>query len=175
MTDQPDLVRILRTLADHDVDYILIGGQAALLYGATLPTRDTDILTRDQPDNLERLAAALIDLDAVSDMDELPSVEALWGMNTRWEGPAGRLDVLVAVKGPDNTTINWNHVNERAKHVHSRGVTVTVIAYDDLIQMKFATDRPRDRTVLRELAKERPKPSSTSAEPAHYRGPAIGD
>lgn len=147
----PDVARILQVLWNHQVDYVLIGGQAALIHGATLPTNDTDILTRDEPSNLERLVDALLDIDAVSDMDQAPSVEALWGMNTRWITNAGRIDVLVAARGPDDRTINWNHVQPNAERVTSRGVTVTVVARDDLIAMKRAADRPHDHVVVEQL------------------------
>ncbi len=52
-----DVERIVQVLAEHHVDYLLIGGLAARYHGAERGTNDLDILTRAGPDNLDRLAA----------------------------------------------------------------------------------------------------------------------
>lgn len=59
-----DPERILRVLAEHDVDFVLIGGIAAVAHGSPLPTADVDITPDRATENLDRLAAALTDLDA---------------------------------------------------------------------------------------------------------------
>ena len=48
----------------HGVQYVLIGGLAAVLHGSPLPTLDADICPSRTPENLGRLAAALDELDA---------------------------------------------------------------------------------------------------------------
>src|SRR5207247_10373795 len=55
---------IIAALARHGVEYVLIGGFAAVTYGAPHITNDLDITPNDDLDNLERLSAALDDLDA---------------------------------------------------------------------------------------------------------------
>jgi hypothetical protein len=57
-----DAARIIQVLAEHHVDYLVIGGLAARYHGAERATKDLDILTRAGPDNLDRLAAALREL-----------------------------------------------------------------------------------------------------------------
>jgi hypothetical protein len=59
------LLRLLRTLHEHQVIFILVGGLSAVLQGAPIHTQDVDIVPLRQPDNLTRLAAALRELDAV--------------------------------------------------------------------------------------------------------------
>jgi len=59
-----DPVSMLRVLERHQVDYILIGGLAATLHGSPLRTGDVDICPRAELDNLERLAAALTEMEA---------------------------------------------------------------------------------------------------------------
>ena len=54
---------ILRTLAKHRVDFIVVGGIAAVLDGVPAQT-DLDIVHSRSADNLSRLVAALIELDA---------------------------------------------------------------------------------------------------------------
>ncbi len=59
-----DPERIVRVLAKHGVDYVLIGALAARLQGFPRLTADADITPARDPENLERLAAALRELDA---------------------------------------------------------------------------------------------------------------
>jgi hypothetical protein len=50
---------IIACLHRHDVRYVLIGGLAAILHGSPQVTFDADICPASGPENLERLAAAL--------------------------------------------------------------------------------------------------------------------
>jgi hypothetical protein len=46
------------------VHYLLMGGQACVLYGGAEFSRDTDLAVLADPDNLGRLSAALAELQA---------------------------------------------------------------------------------------------------------------
>ena len=59
-----DPERLVRSLARHHVRYVLIGALAARLQGFPRLTADADITPDRSRDNLERLAAALRELDA---------------------------------------------------------------------------------------------------------------
>jgi predicted nucleotidyltransferase len=48
--------QILRVLEDEAVDYVIIGGIAAVLHGSTLPTQDVDILPLRESGLLESLS-----------------------------------------------------------------------------------------------------------------------
>lgn len=52
------------SLHGHGVDYVLIRGMAAVLHGSPTVTNDADIVPDPDTDNLKRLSAALVDLDA---------------------------------------------------------------------------------------------------------------
>ena len=56
---------LFASLDRHGVRYVLIGGLAAVLHGSPLPTVDADICPSREAANLERLARALTDLDAL--------------------------------------------------------------------------------------------------------------
>ena len=58
-TARLDLLKIIELFGRHGVEYLVIGGQAAILHGSPQLTRDTDLCYRRTPENLERLAAAL--------------------------------------------------------------------------------------------------------------------
>ncbi len=55
---------MLRTLARHGVEFIVVGGVGATLQGAPLNTYDLDIVHSTEPANVARLLAALRELDA---------------------------------------------------------------------------------------------------------------
>ena len=56
--------RILEALQRNDVRYVVIGAVAAIAQGSPLPTEDIDVTPARDIANLERLAAALRELDA---------------------------------------------------------------------------------------------------------------
>ncbi|MFL6261513.1 MAG: hypothetical protein ACJ76Y_17605 [Thermoanaerobaculia bacterium] len=56
--------KALSTIRGHQVTHLLMGGQACVLYGAAEFSRDLDLALLPDPTNLDRLQAALADLDA---------------------------------------------------------------------------------------------------------------
>jgi hypothetical protein len=140
-----DAERILRALAEHEVDYVLIGGLAVQTHGHVRTTNDADLIPAPEPANLERLAAALRSLDArvlnpgKEDIDVnakmLPRA-SIWQFITR----DGGIDVMHEVPGGRP----YAELSDRALHVQLGGIDVPVVGLDDLIQMKLARGRPVD-------------------------------
>ena len=140
-----DAERILRTLAEHEVDYVLIGGLAVQTHGHVRTTNDADLIPAPEPANLERLAAALRSLGArvLNPGHEDDAVEArmlpratLWQFATR----DGGIDVMHEVPGGRP----YAELSEGALRVRLGDVEVPVVALDDLIQMKLSRGRPVD-------------------------------
>lgn len=152
---------IFGTLSQHRVEYVLIGGLAAVLHGSPLPTLDADICPARHPENLTRLAAALVDLDArirtpdtpggvpfARDARFLASVDLL-NLVTR----AGDLDIAFLPAGG----VDYTALVTRARPVRVRDVTIPVAALEDVIRSKEAANRPKDQRtlpVLRQLLAE---------------------
>ena len=74
-----DPVRICSILNEERVDYVVVGGFAAVVRGSSLPTRDIDIVPSRAPDNLERLAHVLRRLNAKTRTDGEPVTAPLDG------------------------------------------------------------------------------------------------
>lgn len=55
---------LLRTLGDHGVDFVIIGGFALAAHGVIRATKDIDIVPEPGAANVRRLAAALRTLEA---------------------------------------------------------------------------------------------------------------
>lgn len=145
-TDTPlDAERILRVLAEHDVEYVLIGGLAVQTHGHVRTTNDADLIPAPQPANLQRLAAALRSLEArvlnpgqedlEIDAKMLPKA-TIWQFVTR----DGGVDVLHEVPGGRS----YEELEEGVLRVNLGDVEVPVVGLDDLIQMKLARGRPVD-------------------------------
>jgi hypothetical protein len=145
----------------HGVRYVLIGGLAAVLHGSPLLTLDVDICPSTEPSNLERLAAALREMEArlrTPDVAEgvrfpcdstfLANVQLL-NLVTRF----GDLDLSFRPSG----TEGFSDLFRGAVEVNLRGLRVAVAALEDVIRSKEAANRPKDlRTlpVLRRLLEE---------------------
>lgn len=158
MPDVPELHLddLIATLSRHRVRYIVIGGQAARAWGSPTVTRDFDAAYARDDDNLERLAAALRDLDArlrVPGVEEdLPfqlDAEALRrGFNFTFTTSAGPVDFLGLPAGVDG----YDELEPNAVPMQLGGHTVLVADLDDLIRMKVAAGRPKDRIEAEVLA-----------------------
>jgi len=59
-----DFGAILDVLIKHNVKFVIVGGVSAVLQGAPVVTFDLDIVHAREPDNLDRLVAALEELGA---------------------------------------------------------------------------------------------------------------
>jgi hypothetical protein len=146
------------TLAKHDVRYILIGAIAARLQGFPRLTADADITPAKDVDNLERLAAALRELDARIYTEAVPEGlpfdcsaamldrADLWNFVTS----AGRLDIAFVPTG----TEGYNDLQRSAVSFQVYGIELLAASLEDIVRSKQAADRPQDRQdviVIREM------------------------
>lgn len=145
MTFQP--LAVLRALTEAGVRFVLIGGLAGRQRGSATVTNDTDICYDRAPDNLERLAGALRDMHAtLRGVDE--DVPFLLDARTLRNGDSftfvtdyGAVDVLATPSG----TSGYDDLVAGADTMDLGGFSVQVVALDDLIRMKRAAARPKDR------------------------------
>ena len=138
---------ILRTLAEHGVEFVLIGGMAGVARGSSYPSYDVDVVyARDRP-NLERLARALVELGATlrgapADLPFVLDATTLAnGAKFTFDTPFGPLDVLADPSGAPS----FDELRRGAgAPVEVEGVAILVSSLDHLIAMKEAAGRPKD-------------------------------
>jgi len=100
---------VLDALVDHGVKFILIGGQAGRAWGSPLVTEDFDAVYARDRANLERVVAALRELDAklrVPGVEEdlpfqLDAASLERGFNFTFATTAGDVDLLGLPAGVD--------------------------------------------------------------------------
>jgi hypothetical protein len=143
---------ILGVLDRYDVRYVLIGGLAAILYGAPHVTTDVDIVPQEDRGNLERLSEALTELNArirvASEPDGVPfghdgaslARVRIWSLVTN----LGNLDITFVPSG----TRGYDDLRRDLRTVTVGGVDVPVASLADVIRSKEAADRDRDRAIL---------------------------
>jgi hypothetical protein len=149
-----DAREMFRALARHQVEYVTIGGIAVQAHGGQRVTQDLDVGIAASSENVERLAAALTDLDARilgPDGERSRSVPTalLLGSSDQCHlvTTHGRLDVITL---PAHLGA-FRDVRDRAHNVPLGDVTVPIAHRDDLVRMKQAAGRPQDLADLRLL------------------------
>ena len=98
--------RILQALADHDVDYLLIGGVNFMLRHEPELTYDIDIWVADKPSNLEKVVCFLKSIDAkwgITEDNWKPIADDTGWLTTQsvfcLTSPLGAVDIFREVKG----------------------------------------------------------------------------
>ncbi len=101
-----DPALIVESLNRHGVDYVVVGGWAAVTYGVDRATFDVDVVVDATEQNANALAAALRDLEARRDLGagvteelDLDAPMSLLAVPLRAMTREGRLDVLTRVQG----------------------------------------------------------------------------
>jgi hypothetical protein len=150
-----DPLGALRTLQQHGVRFIVIGGVAGRLWGSPTMTNDVDICYARDQSNLERLAEALLELEArLRGVDDdvpfiLDAKTLANGQNFTFmtkDGPLDALGMPAGVNGFDELIANVVEFDL------GDGLVLPVCDLDDLIRMKRAAGRTKDRIELEVLA-----------------------
>jgi hypothetical protein len=148
-----DPVEICAVLEEEGVEFVVLGGFAAIIHGSPLPTEDIDVIPSRTDENLERLARALQRLDAqirTGDEPVATKIDAAFIRNmpnmlnlvTKY----GDLDLTFS---PSGSLTSYDQWRERARRAQLReGLIVVVAALDDIIASKVAADRPKDHRAL---------------------------
>ncbi len=148
----PDFLEILSILAEHEVDFIVVGGLCAVLHGAPINTGDVDIVHSRQPANIDRLLAALTALDAHYRLPLkkiAPTTSHLTSAGHQLlTTTAGPLDVLGTIAdglGYDELKLHSQTI------VVEIGLSVEILGLEKLIEVKEHAGRPKDHAVLFQL------------------------
>lgn len=148
-----DFASLLRTLGDHGVAYILVGGAAATVHGSARLTLDVDVVYRRTPDNLERLATALAPYEPRL-RGAPPGLPFRWDADTLGRGlnftlatSLGPIDLLGEIVGAGS----YEQLLPDTTEVTAFGVSCRCVTLEGLIHLKRSAGRVRDLEAVAEL------------------------
>jgi hypothetical protein len=158
---------ILDALNKRHVDFVVIGGLAAIAHGSVLPSFDLDIAYARDRANLERLVGVLLEVGAtlrgapanLSFKLDAKTLEN--GSHFTFETRYGSFDLLSDPAGAPA----YPQLKSAAVATEIDGEHVLIASLDHLIAMKEATGREKDKYMAREYR--------TLADEIRKREPAV--
>lgn len=144
---------LLRLLLDENIEHVIVGGVAAIAWGAAELTRDLDIVIPYTPERISALLEALgphhpkhatrPDLGTIRDAPEHLATFRMLLLET----DLGRLDVL-----PECAPVGgYDRLRGCAATMRLEDGAHAIIGLDDLIAVKEHVNRPKDRIVAAQL------------------------
>ena len=153
-----DLKKLLETLLENKIDFVLIGGFAAVVHGSTLVTQALDICMAMSDYNVENLRKILKDYDPWHRMNRkarlsfLEHPKTTEGLNNIYlQTDLGILDILSETQPAGN----FETIKKNSIEIPLYGHKCKIISIDDLIKVKEKMNRPKDVQAVIELKKIR--------------------
>jgi len=162
-----DINRLLQRLSDAEIDFVIVGGFAAILHGSSLTTRDLDVCALLTQENVDKLREILQDLHPVHRLSSpklsfldnpAPDVKV---NNLYLSTDFGSVDFLSSVLGVGD----FESVRANAVEVELFGRRCRVISLDDLIRAKEALTRDKDHQTVLQLRAIRKKLEVAATKP----------
>lgn len=132
------------------VEFIVVGGAAAVIHGAPITTEDLDVVHRRTPENVNRLMAVLDRLDAFHRYDLAhrrlkPTATMLLGKGQiNLSTQLGPLDPLCML----STGEGYDELVDHTVVVSDGDSEIRVLDLEKLIEVKAAAGRDKDRLAL---------------------------
>lgn len=186
MTDQSaqpalNVERLFRTLAEHNVNYVVIGGVAANLHGTSRLTRDCDLVIDQDAHNLQRTIAALGSLrararSAITNDEQTRTTRPAEANQVQRRHPAelqhsflnvdtdaGPVDILPHLVIAEHEQLTYRELERSATVIHAQAasesenevpaVVIKIASIEHLVLAKTYIDRPHDRNDVTELTR----------------------
>jgi predicted nucleotidyltransferase len=149
----PDFLTIIRVLTSHGVEFIVVGGVAANLFGSARLTYDLDIVYSRKEQNLQKIVKALQNanpylrgapagLPFKFDLRTLKN-----GLNFTLTTELGPIDLLGEIPGARS----YEELLSDSFEISEQDLTFRCVTLVRLIQLKNAAGRPKDLESLAEL------------------------
>jgi hypothetical protein len=155
------MYKLLATLSDAKIDYVLIGGLAVTLHGYQRLTMDVDVVLALNDENTGKFVDCArranltpvlpIPIDALRDA----------ALIDKWHREKGML--AFALRGPDmmatvidvlvRPVVSFDELKRNAVTKHIGPLAIPVASIDDLIRLKTGTGRTKDMLDIEELRK----------------------
>ena len=140
-------------LVDGGLEFVLVGGFAAVAHGSFHLTRDVDICAVLTPENVAKLRRSLSDWNPTHRMTPQKLSFMLHPgpdesvNNLYLQTDVGMVDILTSIKGVGD----FQRLRATAEELEVDGRCIRVIALEDLITAKEAMGRDKDLLTAKEL------------------------
>ncbi len=148
-----DFRALLVALHQAQVEFIVIGGAAAVAHGSARLTQDIDLLYRRTLENISRLVRALAPYQPYL-RGVPPGLPFVWeertlqrGLNFTLTTLVGDIDLFGEITGGGA----YDDLAADAMRIEVFGSSCLCLSLEQLIRVKRAAGRPRDLEVLAEL------------------------
>ena len=144
-----DLSAVLEGLIEAGVEFILVGGLAAVVQGAPVTTMDVDIVHNQSSENIAKLLAFLKSIDAFHRRPDnkmiRPKEGDISGMgHALFTTRLGPLDVLAVIEEGRA----YKDILEHTVEIEFRGHTIRVLDLKTLVELKRTSKDLKDRQRL---------------------------
>jgi hypothetical protein len=151
--DAPDFLSLIKLLTAHKVDFIVVGGVAATLFGSARLTYDLDIVYSRKEDNLQKIVTAFQKtspylrgappgLPFKLDFRTLEN-----GLNFTLTTDLGPIDLLGEIPGAHS----YEALLHDSIQINESDLRFRCVTLERLIQLKNAAGRAKDLESLAEL------------------------
>jgi hypothetical protein len=155
MPSRSDIPSLIGLLAAADIQFIIVGGMAAVVQGVPVTTFDLDIVHSRDEANTKKLLALLKTIHAryrghPPEKTLEPSETAFLGRGHQLlYTDLGALDVLGAIEGG----LEYQDLLAHSIEVQLRGKTVKILTLEKLADLKSRSTYEKDRLVFKLIAK----------------------
>jgi len=142
---------LLNLLSKQKVDFMLIGGYSVIYYGYSRGTNDMDIWLKPGNENKSKLILALQKFGINPlDIDKLMKIDFTQTSMFYIGSPPDRIDFLTK-----DQNVDWDNAIKNVKYLPFENRQIPIVGFNELILMKMATDRLKDKADVEELQKIR--------------------
>lgn len=136
----------LITLTSHHVEYMIFGGFAVNMYGFTRVTEDLDVWINPKAENFNRFKVALVSL-GFQDAQQLKNFLSGESIMLRLSAEEFHVDLLTKI----NIRKSFSEAFENAEHVLMPYGKIYFLGYNDLLDEKLRSKRPKDLLDVEQL------------------------
>jgi predicted nucleotidyltransferase len=155
MRSNSDIPSLIELLADAEVEFVIVGGMAAVVQGVPVTTFDLDIVHNRGEANTKKLLALLKTVHAryrgypPDKKIELSEAAFLGRGHKLLYTDLGALDVLGAIEDG----LEYEDLLAHSIEVGLRGKTVKILSLEKLADLKSRSANEKDRLVFKLIAK----------------------
>lgn len=134
-----EFLRFVKAAAEHELEYMLIGGLALAMNGIARYTQDADVWIRPTNDNRERFIKTLLALEYDEyEISRIAEIDFRQAQHIKLMGP---IDVMTIV----HLRMEYDACRLRARDfITEQGITIHFVHINDLRELKILARRPKD-------------------------------